>query len=359
MSPEVALVLTPPRDREGLVSTVTAVASGPLDAEATITVAASPGHAPDPPGGLRAERQGFPQTINFQNSLGEAVDDRGSGGAMLTNPIEIGTARLTTRRVTLTARTAVSPRATPNSPAGPGTPSAPARRPSRFPALACVLALAALATPALAQTDATATNTVPGPPTGLLDAARPGGRIDLSWTAPASDGGDPIIGYKIEVSSDAGVSWTDRVATTGDANTTYSHTGLAAATTRHYRVSAINTNGTGDASNVANATTFTTVPSAPRKLSATAAGATQIDLSWTAPADDGGSPIITYGIHVSPDGRTDWRTRAGNPNTTYSQIQLAPGTTRYYRVTASNAKGHSAFSNIASATTGQATVTKS
>ena len=149
---------------------------------------------------------------------------------MLTNTIEIGTARLTTRRVTLTARTAVSPRATPNSPAGPGTPSAPARRPSRFPALACVLALAVLATPALAQTDATNTSTVPGPPTGLLDAAGHGGRIDLSWAAPASDGGDPLSGYKIEVSSDTGASWTDRVATTGDANTTYSHTGLAAAT---------------------------------------------------------------------------------------------------------------------------------
>ena len=42
MSPEVALVLTPPRVTEGLVSTVTAVASGPLDAAATITVSASP-----------------------------------------------------------------------------------------------------------------------------------------------------------------------------------------------------------------------------------------------------------------------------------------------------------------------------
>ena len=45
MSPDVALVLMPPRVREGLVSAVTAVASGPLDDEATITVSASPGHA--------------------------------------------------------------------------------------------------------------------------------------------------------------------------------------------------------------------------------------------------------------------------------------------------------------------------
>ena len=45
MSPDVALVLTPSQVRESLVSTVTAVASGPLDDEATITVSASPGHA--------------------------------------------------------------------------------------------------------------------------------------------------------------------------------------------------------------------------------------------------------------------------------------------------------------------------
>ena len=45
MSPEVALVLTPPRVREGLASTVTAVASGPLSAEATIMVSASPAHS--------------------------------------------------------------------------------------------------------------------------------------------------------------------------------------------------------------------------------------------------------------------------------------------------------------------------
>ena len=120
---------------------------------------------------------------------------------------------------------------------------------------------------------------------------------------------------------------------------------------RYYRVSAINANGTGEPSNTAKVTTVAPVPSAPTDLSATASGTTQIDLSWTAPADDGGSPITTYGIHVSPDGRTDWRTRAGNPNTTYSQIQLAPGTTRYYRVSAANAHGHSPFSNIASATT--------
>ena len=80
-------------------------------------------------------------------------------------------------------------------------------------------------------------------------------QINLSWTAPASTGGSAITGYKIEVSSNGGSSWTDQVANTGSTTTTYAHTGLAPGSTRHYRVSAINTNGSGTASNVDSATT--------------------------------------------------------------------------------------------------------
>ena len=195
------------------------------------------------------------------------------------------------------------------------------------------------------------TITVPGTPTRLIASANGQTIINLYWTTPVSNGGSPITGYRIEISPNGVFNWTTLVADTTSTSTTYSHTGLAAGTSRYYRVSAINANGTGEPSNTAKVTTGAPVPGAPTDLSATASGTTQIDLSWTAPADDGGSPITTYGIHVSPDGRTDWRTRAGNPNTTYSQIQLAPGTTRYYRVSAANAHGLSAFSNIASATT--------
>ena len=74
----------------------------------------------------------------------------------------------------------------------------------------------------------------------------------------ASDGGAAITGYQIEVSADRS-SWSDLVADTGSTGASYSHTGLTAGTTRHYRVSAINSAGTGPASNVATATT----PAAP------------------------------------------------------------------------------------------------
>ena len=96
--------------------------------------------------------------------------------------------------------------------------------------------------------------TVPGAPTALSASAAGGTQINLSWTAPTDDGGSPIIGYKIEVSPDGNADWTELVANTGNANTTYEHIGLTVGTSRHYRVSAINSDGVGDPSNIDDAT---------------------------------------------------------------------------------------------------------
>ena len=94
----------------------------------------------------------------------------------------------------------------------------------------------------------------PGAPTGLTATADGQTEIDLSWTAPSDNGGADITGYRIEVSSN-GSSWSDLVANTGSITTSYSHTGLTAGATRHYRVSAINSAGTGPASGSDSATT--------------------------------------------------------------------------------------------------------
>ena len=93
----------------------------------------------------------------------------------------------------------------------------------------------------------------PGAPTGLTATANGSMRIDLSWSAPASDGGTAVTGYRIEHTLDGGSNWSDLVADTDSTGTSYSDTGLPAGATRYYRVSAINAAGASDASNVARA----------------------------------------------------------------------------------------------------------
>ena len=109
----------------------------------------------------------------------------------------------------------------------------------------------------------------PNAPTGLSAIASGTSTINLSWTAPVDNGGSVITGYKIEISTDSGATWNDQVADTASTTTTYEHTGLAASTTRHYRVSAINSIGASTSSDVVNTTTGTaanTVPTSADKV---------------------------------------------------------------------------------------------
>jgi len=182
--------------------------------------------------------------------------------------------------------------------------------------------------------------TAPGKPTGLAaeGAGRDPGhpmeeryRIDLSWMAPADTGGSPITGYRIEWSADASAgSWDDLEADTGETTgetcagaapengVAYCDTGLEPDTTRHYRVSAINAEGTGAASDAADVTTPRGTPGAPTDFSATAVAPgsnpmkTAIKLAWTAPTDLGTPPsaILRYELEWSEDGDAPWKTVA-------------------------------------------------
>ena len=68
-------------------------------------------------------------------------------------------------------------------------------------------------------------------------------------------------GYRVEDSTD-GSSWSNLVANTNSTATRYSHTGLTAGIAGDCRVSALNSAGTGPASNVATATPATVPPAA-------------------------------------------------------------------------------------------------
>ena len=140
--------------------------------------------------------------------------------------------------------------------------------------------------------------------------------------------------------------------------------GLSAGDTRHYRVSAINAQGTGPHS-VAMATTAMGRPLPPTELTATASdpdpddGVTQIDLAWTEPGDEGDSAITGYLIEWSADGSDPWTVlvashavmKDGEIELAYTHTGLGSEETRHYRVSAINDQGESRASNIDDATT--------
>ncbi len=203
------------------------------------------------------------------------------------------------------------------------------------------------------EASATTEAVVPGVPGALRALALGTAQIDLSWRAPGNDGGAPVHGYRVEVSEDAGATWQTLVADTRTTQTRYSHIGLAPASTRHYRIRAVNRIGAGEPSRVASATTDATVPDAPTKLTATATSPTQIDLAWTAPAYDGGAAVTGYRIEVSETGAawTDLAQNTRSTATAYSHSGLVPGSQRFYRVSAINRAGTGAVSAVANAQT--------
>jgi len=77
--------------------------------------------------------------------------------------------------------------------------------------------------------------TAPLSPTGSASGAD----INLSWSAPSSDGGRAITGYRIQRSTD-GVSFTTLVDNTNSTSTTYTDSNLTPGRTYTYRVAAIN-----------------------------------------------------------------------------------------------------------------------
>ena len=170
-------------------------------------------------------------------------------------------------------------------------------------------------------------------------------QIDLSWSGAT---GDPD-GYQI----DRKIRQFGRWQNLGPAVTQYSSTNLNRNTGYEYRIRAVKDGVEGSWSH----THGSTMP-APQ-LSASSAGASQIDLSWT-PLDS----HRKYRVQWSADGNGSWQDvdpAHGGTGTTYSDTGLDAGTTRHYRVQGkgpTTGTGNHAtltpggtWSNVASATT--------
>ena len=138
---------------------------------------------------------------------------------------------------------------------------------------------------------------VPGAPSGI-SAIADDALANVSWTAPASDGGAPILSYTVTSSPGS------RTCTTTN-STSCEIAGLTNGTSYTFTVTALNSVGAGAASTPSSAVTpmADQVPGAPTAVTAVGAygGA---NVSWTAPASDGGSTILGYTVTSSPGQHT-------------------------------------------------------
>ena len=192
----------------------------------------------------------------------------------------------------------------------------------------------------------------PTTPGNLVATAVSQTQIGLTWSVSTDNVGVTV--YEVQRCAGSGCSSFTTIGTA--ATTNYSDTGLTQNTTYRYRIRA------GDAANnfsgysaIASSTTVTdaTPPSTPGTLSATAASGSQVNLSWGASTDSGGSNLSGYKIErCQGSGCSGFVQIASTSSTSYADSTLSSGVTYLYRVRAYDGAGnHSGYSNAPTVTT--------
>ena len=196
-----------------------------------------------------------------------------------------------------------------------------------------------------AATDAVAAepSEPPEKPTGL-EATATHGQVVLTWKDP---GDDSITGYvilrRVRV-NDQGGDFSELVADTGSAATTYTDDTVAASTTYTYRIKAINEHGVSERSRWVHIDTpVPPVPDKPTGLEATVSNG-QVVLTWDDPEDDTitGYVILRRLPGVDPEGQFDELVaNTGTAAITYTDDTVAAETRYTYRIKAINQYGAS------------------
>ena len=190
-------------------------------------------------------------------------------------------------------------------------------------------------------------------PSGLTLMATPASdtEVNLSWSL--TDNGGEAVTYSLERSLNADLSVAITLTLTPNTLTEFTDTGLTASTQYYYRVTAMNSVGSV-LSAIETATTDAAAIVAPSglTLTATPAGSTEVNLSWS--VTDNGGEAVTYSLERSLNADLSVAitlTLTPNTLTEFTDTGLEAGTQYYYRVTATNSEG-SVMSDIETATGG-------
>jgi fibronectin type 3 domain-containing protein len=182
----------------------------------------------------------------------------------------------------------------------------------------------------------------PPPASGLTAVASSTSSIALAW----ADNSTTESGFRIERARE-GIAFA--VAATVSANVTaYANSGLLENTTYSYRVVAFNSDGSASPSNVATATTASSL-TAPGSLTATVQSSYKVLLNWV----DTTTTESGFKVYRAPSGGSfSLLGSVGSNVTTYTNGSAQPATTYQYRVVAVTASGAtSPPSNVVTVTT--------
>jgi len=141
----------------------------------------------------------------------------------------------------------------------------------------------------------------PSAPTNLR-ATVADGQVSLSWDAPTDDGGSSVVKYAVTSGpSGFGCLTTDSTGTPPDTGCIID--GLTYTTEYTFTVTATNADDKSSVPSESVTVTISTVPGAPQDVAATA-GNGRADVSWAKPAHQGSSPITSYRVTSTPEGKS-------------------------------------------------------
>ncbi len=193
----------------------------------------------------------------------------------------------------------------------------------------------------------------PGKPEGLV--ATPGNAlVVLGWNAPSSSGSSAITRYDIfRGNSSANISTTVLGSVNAASALTYTDSSLINGQEYWYAVKAVNTQGSGLASDPAHAVPSATgtVPGAPTSVTAVG-GPGYILVSWAAPSNVG-SGVSNYLVFRATTSGGQGSTALANLTGSllqYNDTSAVPGTPYFYKVMAWNSYGDGASSAEVNAT---------
>ena len=179
----------------------------------------------------------------------------------------------------------------------------------------------------------------PTAPANLLATARTLGRVFLTWDPVDASGG-----YVIERSID-GVEWT-ALATVGPNSTRYLDRSLRSATTYHYRIHATNSAGSSPSDQIVSVTTLNEdPPTMPDRATSIILSRYRVKLVWNDTSDNESG----FRIQWSPDAVYWYNVGRVTADRTSANLLVWRRGTTYFRVSAFNRYGESAYDQSSSA----------